>query len=203
MCYAEDAGVAHALRIDCAQLPGAIPESYDCGRDDYFNPAPAPGTYLATHWNTYDSAFLAPCAEVAPACGGGRLWVPTPPVATGPPRTEGTARRGSALVARAGTWTNAPESFAYRWQRQDGPGWDDIAGATATRYVPASADVGRRLRIVVVATNADGSASAASAPTPPVGATRLDRRAASASHRAGPRAAAARARTARRTRHRR
>ena len=70
------------MQMDCAALPGAIPENYDCGHDDYFNPAPAAGSYLATHWNTYDSVFLAPCGEIAPACGGGNLWVPTPPAAT-------------------------------------------------------------------------------------------------------------------------
>ena len=43
MCYVEDAGAAHAMQMDCAGLPGAIPQNYDCGRDDYFNPAPAPG----------------------------------------------------------------------------------------------------------------------------------------------------------------
>ena len=59
------------MQRDCAGLPGAIPQNYDCGRDDYFNPAPAADSYLATHWNTYDSAFLAPCGEIAPACGGG------------------------------------------------------------------------------------------------------------------------------------
>ncbi len=40
MCYTEDAGAAHAMQQDCAGLPGAIPQNYDCGRDDYFNPAP-------------------------------------------------------------------------------------------------------------------------------------------------------------------
>jgi hypothetical protein len=200
MCYVEDSGAAHAMRMDCAALPGAIPESYDCGRDDYFNPAPAAGSYLATHWNTYDSAFLAPCGEIAPACGGGQLWVPTPPVATAPPSTTGSAHRGTAVVARPGTWSNSPTSYAYQWQRQDGLSWADIAGATGQRYLPASRDLGRRLRVVVVATNADGSASAASAPTLPVGATRLDRRAATSSHK--PKARAARARMSRAARKR-
>src|SRR4051812_40487337 len=98
MCYAEDSGAAHAMQQDCASLPGAIPQSYDCGRDDYFNPAPAAGSYLATHWNTYDSVFLAPCGAIAPACGGGNLWVPTPPAASGGPTVAGSARRGTDLV---------------------------------------------------------------------------------------------------------
>ena len=181
MCYTEDAGAAHAMQQDCGTLPGAIPQNYDCGRDDYFNPAPAAGSYLATHWNTYDSVFLAPCGTIAPACGGGNLWVPTPPAASGGPTVAGSARRGTDLVASPGTWANAPTGYTYQWQRLASGQWDSIYSASGQRYRAAGADTGHRLRVVVVATNADGSASATSSPTAPVGATGVSR-AASSSH---------------------
>jgi hypothetical protein len=181
MCYTEDAGAAHAMQMDCSALPGAIPQNYDCGRDDYFNPAPAPGTYLARNWNTYDSAFMAPCGELAPACGGGTLWVPEPPVATSGPTVTGSTRRGSTLTARNGTWANGPTSFEYQWQRLTGYGWQTIEGATAEQFVPTGEDLGRRLRVAVIATNEDGSASAMSAPTAPVGGTGINRAASSTS----------------------
>jgi hypothetical protein len=181
MCYAEDAGAAHQMQTDCAGLPGAIPQNYDCGRDDYFNPAPPAGSYLATHWNTYDSAFLAPCGEIAPACGGGSLWVPEPPAATSGPAVAGTARRGATLTALAGAWSNGPTSYAYQWQRLVAAGWEDIHGATGAGYIVTTEDLGRRLRVSVIAANEDGSASAASGATAPVGGGGVYRAASSSS----------------------
>jgi hypothetical protein len=166
MCYVEDAGAAGPMQYDCPRVGGAIPQAYDCGRDDYFNPAPPAGTYLAEHWNVYDSVFLAPCAEIAPACGGGTDGLaPTPPVATSAPELSGAPRRGATVGALAGAWRNGPLSFGYRWQRHQGGRWRAISGATREAYVPTKRDRGRRLRVQVVATNPDGSASAVSAPS--------------------------------------
>ena len=177
MCYAEDSGASQQLRIDCVPIEGAITESYDCGRDDYFNPAPAPGSYLATHWNVYDSAFLAPCAEIVPACGAGGAAAPAPrpPAATSGPAIEGASRRGSALRVKPGNWINAPVRYDYQWQRQSGRSWRNVGGATKQRYVAATRDLGRRLRVIVTATNADGVSAAISAPTAPVGAVAVNR----------------------------
>jgi hypothetical protein len=166
MCYVEGPGAAHPMRYDCPRTAGAIPQVYDCGRDDYFNPAPAPGSYLARSWNVYNSAFLAPCEQIAPACGGGlEAAVPAPPVSTAAPRVSGRPLRGSRLVAKAGGWRNGPLSFSYRWQRYQRGAWRTIAGAQRVRYAPKRADRGRRLRVQVIASNPDGRASAASAPT--------------------------------------
>ena len=185
MCYTEDPGAAHGMQNDCGGLPGAIPQNYDCGHDDYFNPAPAPDSYLATHWNTYDSAFLAPCGEIAPACGGGRLWVPEPPAATSAPSVAGSNRRGATLTVRVGAWTNSPTSYGYQWQRLVRAGWANIDGSTGSSYIVTSEDLGRRLRVSVIATNPDGTASAASGPTAPIGATGVNRAASQSSKKRG------------------
>src|SRR4051812_650695 len=197
MCYTEDASAAHPMQQDCAGLPGAIAQSYDCGRDDYFNPAPAAGSYLATHWNTYDSAFLAACGEIAPACGGGSLWVPAAPAATTAPSVAGAARRGQTLTARVGAWANSPTGYTYQWQRLVRSGWEDIEGATRATYVATTGDLGRRLRVAVVASNQDGSASAASAPSAAIGASGLNR-AASQTSKKGKKKTAAKAKAAKR-----
>jgi hypothetical protein len=175
MCYVEDAGAAHAMQQDCTPIAGTITQGYDCGRDDYFNPAPAPDSYLGTHWNTYDSVFMAPCVGIAPACGGGELWVPTPPAATVAPVISGSARRGSAMRSGQGTWINSPDSYVYTWQRLAGGRWSTIAYADDARYLPTAKDLGRRLRVTVSAENADGTTASTSMPTSPIGAIAIIR----------------------------
>jgi hypothetical protein len=59
MCYVDAPGVS--MSLVCA---GALPAQVDCNHNDYFNPAPAAGTYLASHWNTANSRFLQP--DVSP-----------------------------------------------------------------------------------------------------------------------------------------
>ena len=61
MCY-NDGGLYFqdgGQMIACTQGQTLAAE-WDCGRDDYFNPAPPAGSYLATHWNLYNSEFVAP-----------------------------------------------------------------------------------------------------------------------------------------------
>jgi hypothetical protein len=93
------------------------------------------------------------------------------PQNTSPPTISGTPKVGSTQTADNGTWSNTPTSFAYQWQRcaSDGTGCGDITSATDKTYTPVTGDVGHALRVVVTATNADGKASATSAPSEVIG----------------------------------
>jgi Calx-beta domain-containing protein len=53
MCYSD--GTALLIEEVCSEDLEAL---FDCGGDDYFNPTPPVGSYLASHWNTAYSSFL-------------------------------------------------------------------------------------------------------------------------------------------------
>ena len=169
MCYADGPAPAHAMTYACPRIAGVMTQVYDCGGDDYFNVAPSAGTYLADNWNLYDNAYLGGCAALAPVCGGtGAATAPAPPVATAEPQVQGVARVALRLTAATGGWINSPTSYVYQWERSDGAAWAGVPGAAGPAYVPTTADTGRRLRVRVIARNADGDTAAYSAPTVPV-----------------------------------
>jgi hypothetical protein len=78
------------------------------------------------------------------------------------PTIFGTAQVGQTLTATTGTWTNNPTSFTYQWNRAGAA----ISGATASSYVPVTADIGNTLTVSVTAANTGGSSPrVTSAPT--------------------------------------
>lgn len=82
---------------------------------------------------------------------------------TAPPALTGEARQSQTLTTSNGSWTSdSAVTYTYGWQRceANSTGCVTIAGATANRYVVQAADVGKRLRSRVTATNASGSAVA-------------------------------------------
>lgn len=95
-------------------------------------------------------ATSAPTAVVLPAA----------PALTGVgPTISGTPIEDNALVAVPGSWANSPTGFAYQWQDCDSAGINcaSIPGATGQKYTLAAADIGRRVRVEVTASNAGGS----------------------------------------------
>jgi hypothetical protein len=164
MCYQD--GPAMSRPYDptvCAAVPGAMPQAYDCGQDDYFNPSPPAGSYLATHWNVYNSVFLADCTTLpAGACIASG---PTdPPVNTVEPSIAGTPATGETLTADIGVWDPAGVSYRYQWLRNG----IAITGATASTYKVLAADRGTMTRVRVTAVNPFGMVSAESASIGPV-----------------------------------
>ena len=167
MCYRDGPAPRQAMAYPCPRLPNVMSQVYDCGGDDYFNVAPAAGTYLGDHWNVYDNRFLAACVDSAPACGGTAVpgTNPQPPVSTSQPLVAGDARVGAVLTATAGGWANAPASFSYSWEQGDGATWLAVPGATGPTHAVTADDAGLRLRVRVIAANGDGATAAYSAPT--------------------------------------
>ena len=95
---------------------------------------------------------------------------PAAPVNTVLPTVSGGWQQGSLLRASNGNWSYAPTGYAFHWRRCDSAGANcaSIGGATSSSYTLISADVGKRLRVVVTASNSGGSASATSPATPTV-----------------------------------
>jgi len=92
-----------------------------------------------------------------------RIPVPAP-VNAAAPTVSGTAAVGSRLAATTGSWAPTPTQYAYQWEvSADGlTGWGlapGIGGATAS-YVADVSDLGRHLRVRVLATTADGLSTA-------------------------------------------
>jgi hypothetical protein len=74
---------------------------------------------------------------------------------------------GSMLAVSAGTWTNAT-TYARQWLRAGAA----IAGATATSYTLAAADIGAMISARVTATGVGGGGSAESNAVGPIEAAR-------------------------------
>jgi fibronectin type 3 domain-containing protein len=90
---------------------------------------------------------------------------PFPPANTIAPTISGTAVRASILTATQGSWTGPGNAYSYQWQRDFGEGFVDITGATTNAYALTYADEGATVRVVVTATNPDGTIVQASQPT--------------------------------------
>lgn len=93
-----------------------------------------------------------------------------PPVNQAPPTVTGTAKVGSWLTARNGTWSGNPNGYEYQWQRCNAAGGSCVAIPRAVEriYLLQHEDAGKTVRVVVRALNNDGSASARSAQSGPV-----------------------------------
>ena len=109
---------------------------------------------VSTAYNGTISTDNAPATTVAPSI-----------------TTPGLVFAGTTLYAQSGAWSAPPGAgsiaYAYQWQDCDpqGSNCQAIAGAQNASYTAGPSDIGHTLRVLVSASDNDGSASATSAAT--------------------------------------
>lgn len=90
------------------------------------------------------------------------------PANSSPPTITGSAIVGSTLTGSTGTWVgDGPITYSYAWLRcdNDGNACKATGGKTQKTYKVVQADVAKRLRIRVIASNSRGNSDAFSLPT--------------------------------------
>jgi hypothetical protein len=121
----------------------------------------------------FQGLVIAALATVFTAtAGSGRISAlgQRAPVNKAAPSISGVAVEGQAMTADPGRWTGPAATYSFQWRRCDSSGaaCSAIAAATRRSYVLVAADVGKTLRVTVVASNKNGSAAATSPQTPVV-----------------------------------
>lgn len=119
MCYADGGarGKASDMVPNCSAIAGEVTETFDCGRDDYFNSNPPQDSYLDLNWNSYAVAHLGPCStELVDSCG-----LTTPSDGTRPTNTTAIPAwgwRSGWSTPMTGTDSESTVN-AYQWRYAD------------------------------------------------------------------------------------
>jgi hypothetical protein len=116
-------------------------------------------------------AVAALCTGVAAADNGKAVGL-LPPANQAAPTIAGPGVVNATMSATTGSWSGNSLSYAYQWASCNSGGGDCslVSGATSPAYTVRAGDSGRTLRIVVTATNKNGTAVATSLPTSVVAA---------------------------------
>jgi hypothetical protein len=144
----------------CANVSGATGNSFVPTPDDVNSTLRV--TVTAT--NTLGAASRQ-SNPTAPVANNRPANTTLPSIAEVPPTSADDVTR---YTVTTGFWTGSPTiTFRYQWRRCDqaGAGCSDISSATLTSYTPAAADIGRRLKVVVTATNTFGVATVTTEPS--------------------------------------
>jgi hypothetical protein len=127
MCY--DDGTVLSLLSIC---PPQFDSVFDCGDDDYFNPTPPAGSYLAGHWNSASNTFLSASDGI-------------PRVAIGDLRVEEGDRGTTDAVFTVSLDTPSPEtvSLSYRTANGSGAAGEDYTATAGTLSIPPGRTTGQ------------------------------------------------------------
>ena len=160
MCYWDGSG--EAMTQVC---PAAHEALFDCNHDDYFSTAAPAGSYLATHWNTANSVWLA---------AGPLVTVPSAPTGVGAVPGEGSVTlTWSAPTSNGGSpitgYVVTPFEGATAKPAQT------FASTATTQTVAGLADEEpHTFKVAAVNQAGTGPQSAASAPVSPSAGSRFN-----------------------------
>ncbi len=143
--------------VSWSNIAGATSSSYVTGAAD----VNARERVTVTAVNSFGTVAVS-AAAVGPISGL--------PFDTTTPLLSGTPRQGQTLSVSTGSWSPAASTYTYQWQRSTNAGasWSNVAGANASTYVLAAADINAYERVLVTATNAFGPTTVATAQLGPV-----------------------------------
>lgn len=133
MCYADGGSASNYTTSSCSQ------EVVDCGKDDYFAPSPAGGSYLASHWNVYNSPFL---------CALAYCDTPSQPPAVSASYAPATAGNPVTVTASASD-PDGPGPLTYLWDLDGVDGFERNTGAAnSVTFTPSYDGQVIHLRVV-------------------------------------------------------
>ncbi|UQA92123.1 RICIN domain-containing protein [Streptomyces halobius] len=146
MCYSDYPNYPK-MQILCPERTGD--ERLDCHHDDYYNTAPKPGSYLASHWNVANNRFLISDGGDGTKPDPNPTGKPTPtpsPTSTPNPGT-GPAAKVTQITANSAvaSWTKVPSATGYT-VFLNGSKLADV-GDIATRVVRLTPDTSYRITI--------------------------------------------------------
>jgi hypothetical protein len=149
---------------DCAAVGGATTSRYVVSGSD-------------VGWRLRVRVTASNADGAATAASNPSGVIASPPEATRPrntarPGISGTPNRDQVLHVSPGTWTGSqPITFSFQWLRCDTRGGNclTLPGFRDDAYTVREGDVGRTLRVTVVARNSAGQSERTTAPTGVVG----------------------------------
>ena len=155
------AGVAGAAMLFDSSQPCRQSESVD---------APIDTTAVKDGAHTL-KVLVSDAAQNTSIVYDARITTLNAPESLAAPTVSGDASTpGSVLHASAGDWSApagaGPISYSYSWQRcdHDGQGCETIPYATGPDYTPGESDLEGTVRVLLSASDADGTTTAASTP---------------------------------------
>jgi outer membrane protein assembly factor BamB len=155
---------SYAYQWRLCDAAGASCTDADRETDASFRPA---GAHVGSTVRVRVVATNANGSSTAVTSAASAVVLASPPVNQVAPAIVGDAREGQTLAGSAGTWEGSPSGYAYQWRRCGGTPVDcaDIGGETTLSHVVTQADIGSRLVLSVVATNAGGVSDPAESPS--------------------------------------